>query len=257
MLSINDLINGWPKDEIEVFNIPFKQIIKNIPIDLYELFAITILTIKHNSLTHISNLDLCTNLKSINFTGNSITKIEGLNNLVNLEQLYLSQNKITKIQGLDELTNLIHLYLNFNRIEVMEGLSNLQRLECLVLSNNQIKTISGLTKSNKLHTLNLEYNNITVISGLGKNLLDLNYLSLYANPIEELIGLENVSSINNFYITQRDIKKGPTTIKEYREELERKRILNYELFWIDYYIIRAIINNHFKGVHELYALNIN
>jgi Leucine Rich repeats (2 copies) len=77
-----------------------------------------------------------------------------------------------------------------------------------------------------LDILRLGYNKITKIENLDK-LIGLRTLSIYGNLI-----------------------KGPiTTLEKYREYIK----ISYELEWIDYFMIIAIINERFIDIYRMFV----
>ncbi|XP_030020026.2 dynein regulatory complex subunit 3 isoform X2 [Manduca sexta] len=75
------------------------------------------LTLAHNLIERIENLELLKGLNELDLSFNKIEKIENLDELVNLEVLTLFHNKIRKLENMDTLQNLLVFSIGDNLIE--------------------------------------------------------------------------------------------------------------------------------------------
>lgn len=75
------------------------------------------LTLAHNLIEKIENLDQLTGLNELDLSFNKIEKIENLDALVNIEVLTLFHNKIRKLENMETLENLLVFSIGDNLIE--------------------------------------------------------------------------------------------------------------------------------------------
>jgi len=130
-------------------------------VDLYEIDE---LSLTHEKIYKISNLEGYDKLRKLVLNSNIIEKIEGLDSLVNLEWLDLSFNNISRIEGLDNLVNLKDLSLHRNKISKIEGLDNLTKLQILSIGSNQISSMAvfqDLRRYKSLRVLSLKGNPVS------------------------------------------------------------------------------------------------
>ncbi|GAB5353453.1 hypothetical protein AAMO2058_000037600 [Amorphochlora amoebiformis] len=123
-----------------------------------DLDALEELSMTHQRIYKISNLEGYDNLRKLVLNNNKIEKIENLDTLMNLEWLDLSFNRIKKIEGLDKLEKLTDLSLHNNLISSIDGLDNLKKLQILSLGENEISSsvaIESLRPYKSLRVLNL------------------------------------------------------------------------------------------------------
>lgn len=81
------------------------------------LTSLTKLTLAHNLIERIENLELLTGLNELDLSFNKIEKIENLDQLVNLEIVTLFHNKIRKMENMDTLEKLLVFSIGDNLIE--------------------------------------------------------------------------------------------------------------------------------------------
>lgn len=81
------------------------------------LTSLTKLTLAHNLIERIENLELLTGLNELDLSFNKIEKIENLDALVNLEVLTLFHNKIRKMENMETLEKLLVFSIGDNFIE--------------------------------------------------------------------------------------------------------------------------------------------
>lgn len=105
---------------------------------------ITKLNLSLLNIVHIVGLRLVTNLKCLTLSHNKIKKIENLDCLVKLEELNLSHNRITTIENLDHLTKLNVLSLSGNNISELKNLDNSTQLQAFYISHNKINDINQI-----------------------------------------------------------------------------------------------------------------
>ena len=176
----------------------------------------------NNKITEIKELDNLVNLEELQLNYNQITEIKGLDNLVNLKKLYLHYNQVTEIKGLDYLINLQILQLNYNQITEIKSLDNLLNLKELYLHYNQITEIKGLDNLVQLRTLRLNGNQITEIKGLD-NLRNLLILYVNNNQIKELpLFLCNLININHIFYYNNPIEYIPLPVQRWLDRINHR-----------------------------------
>lgn len=143
------------------------------------------LTVNHQRVSKICDMENFTNLRRLAFIDNSILKIEGLTACKLLEELSLEKNLITKIEGLSHLQYLKKLDLGRNKIKKIEALSFLDNLTQLSLEDNEISQLNGLENLNNLMELYIGNNLISVMKALYqlKPLPKLIILDISGNPM--------------------------------------------------------------------------
>ena len=93
---------------------------------------------------HIVGLRLVTNLECLTLSHNKIKKIENLDCLMKLQELNLSYNRITTIENLDHLIKLNVLNLSGNNISELKNLDNISQLQAFYISHNEITDINQI-----------------------------------------------------------------------------------------------------------------
>ncbi|CAI2726048.1 unnamed protein product [Schistosoma spindalis] len=252
---IENLHSNNNNNQFDQYN-EFDQNLTLFPIAYYHDYHYHYYQYLYNNPIKLNNLNLITSLclQSLN-----IYKIEHLNNLTNLKYLSLNYNYIKKIEGLNNCINLIELSIEYNLIESIDNINHLIKLQSLLLSNNKIKKMNKLQFKSliNLYKLNLSNNQIYTIDGiyycqqlielyLGnnqlnhfmnilylKNLLNLNILELYGNPLCNLINnyiyqliyyIKSIKSIDGYEITINDFIKSNEL---YFGHLSYEYLLNY------------------------------
>ena len=164
-------ITGKQRDELE-YALPKCDIMYDTITDLPHSITlggitfsstVTELSLAGLSITDISSLAGCTNLKRLNLANNQISDISALAKLQGLQWLALWGNDITDITPLENLTRLVSLDLRFNNISSLEPLKNLAGLQEIHLDSNStafdsLKPLSSLTS---LKTLGLSETQIS------------------------------------------------------------------------------------------------
>jgi len=123
-----------------------------------------------------------TGLTELRADSASITDLTGLEHCVDLKYLFLRGNQIRDLSALAGLTGLKQLGLGNNQISDVSALTGLDNLKVLLLGTNRISDISALASLTNLWQLELESNqisDITVLAGL-PNLVGV---GLEDNPI--------------------------------------------------------------------------
>lgn len=139
------------------------NVLKTIPIEIYELLSLKTLQVSSCSLQVIQDLSILGNLKQLELDHNDLetTKINGLPN--SLKNLNLSYNHIKEIPpSIISLSNLVTLNLNANRIDSTVGLGHLVLLNELLLDDNVIEEISeDISFLSSLKYLSIKRNKLT------------------------------------------------------------------------------------------------
>lgn len=131
-----------------------------------------------------------------------IRSLEGLQYAINLEKLDLSENRIKDLTPLQNLKNLKYLELDRNILGDLTPLSNISSLEHLNIYNNEnivdTTPISGLTnlKWIDMHFCNRGKQTVNV-EPLSK-LVNLEYLSIESNFIEDISFAKNLKKLKSF-----------------------------------------------------------
>ena len=144
-------------------------------------------------------------LRLLSLQHNFIKRIHNLDFICRLVFLDLYHNRLDHIAGLEPLTNLRVLMLGKNRIRKIECLNDCPKLSVLDLHGNRIGSIVGLEKLKELKVLNLASNLIRKVNGL-QNLSLLEELNLRRNRIRTTSGLESVSSLQKLYMSNNEIQ---------------------------------------------------
>jgi len=82
------------------------------------------------------------------------------------------------------------------------------------------------------------------------NLTNLSQLTLQGNCIQHIHGIEKLK-IWRMDIFRNPIKGSITTLEKYREYIRTVKI-RYELEWIEYYMIIAIINSRYMDIYRMF-----
>ncbi len=176
----------------------------------------------NNKITEIKGLDNLVNLEELQLNYNQITEIKELDNLVKLEELQLNYNQITEIKELDNLVNLEELQLDNNQIKEIKGLDNLVNLQTLSLGANKITKIKGLDNLIQLKRFYLHYNRITEIQGLN-TLVSLQLLYVNNNQIKELpLVLCNLININHIFYYNNPIEYIPLPVQRWLDRINHR-----------------------------------
>jgi len=235
-------------DKPKNINLQYKNL-KNLPYDLYLLKNITKLNCNYNFISkNINGLNNCPNLTHLSLIRNDISIINGFERCVNLVHLELTDNTIKNISGLNTLINLKILYLDNNLIYTISGLENCVKLEKLYLNINVIEKINGLDKCIKLKNLYLMDNNITTIGTELDNCINLEVLNLSRNRFKITNGFVKLINLKELYLS-RGSKCGKIIIAQNAKKLIVK--YKYQIEWIDYYVILAIINTDIKTIYKI------
>ena len=144
---------------------------------------VTALDLSNRSLTDISALSACRQLKRLDLTGNLISDLTPLVELPGLEELVVKDNMISDLRPLMSMRSLRLLNAEGNGITSTTALGMLASLKELHLAQNPVKDFSGLSKLSSLETLGLEETglrdaDLDWLKGLGR----LRLLTIYENP---------------------------------------------------------------------------
>ncbi|CAI6355880.1 unnamed protein product [Macrosiphum euphorbiae] len=110
----------------------------------FDWLIITKLNLSLLNIVHIVGLRLVTNLECLTLSHNKIKKIENLDCLMKLQELNLSYNRITTIENLDHLIKLNVLNLSGNNISELKNLDNISQLQAFYISHNEITDINQI-----------------------------------------------------------------------------------------------------------------
>ncbi|EFN83810.1 Leucine-rich repeat-containing protein 48 [Harpegnathos saltator] len=139
------LQDGIELNKLKEIRIEFLNIL-NID-HLWMLENLVKLTLSHNVIERIENLDELVHLRELDLSFNRIKVMENLNNL-KLEILLLFSNEIAVVQGMDNLSKLIILNIGKNKItgwEHVTYLRDFKALRSLNVCENPCAEIDGYT----------------------------------------------------------------------------------------------------------------
>ena len=145
----------------------------------------TYLEASESGIVDLTNLNLCTNLRSAYLGYNNITNISPLSALTNLRYLELNYDEVGSVVALAPLRLLRSLSLNNCGISDIAPLQGMTYLQSLQLANNNIVSIAALSGLTGLYSLDLSGNDITDISPLVQNsdFADGDQVILTGNPL--------------------------------------------------------------------------
>lgn len=206
-----------------------KNIFDSIPSAILQLPKLTTLICCGDTGTknwNISNIEILSTLKNLEYldlSENSIFDLKPLSNLTKLTHLSLNNNNIEGLQDIRTLINLEHLEANNNYLQYIDGVENMTRLKSLILQNNYIIDISDFEKLSKLELLVLSKNEIQDFIGL-EFLIEHDkeiYLEIDGNPFVKDFQLKLNANENHFpYIKELLMRQTDSS---------RKRLFTYPL----------------------------
>lgn len=133
--------------------------ITNVPLLLlYYYYFIDILNIDH--------LWMLKSLVKLTLSHNIIERIENLDELVHLRELDLSFNRIKVMENLNNLEQLEILLLFSNEIVVVQGISNLKKLSILNIGKNKITDWEHVRTYNQFLSSSFESLSLFFLSSL-------------------------------------------------------------------------------------------
>ena len=151
----------------------------------------------------ISKTDLA-QVETLDLSRFSLSDLTGLEHCANLKSLHLRDNRLSDISRLAPMTNLIELDLSRNQIQDLAPCQSMLKLEKLLLSDNQIQDISFLAELGNLGVIDLEQNQVTDVAPL-ENLLNLKRLNLNRNQVQDVVTLKNLSKLEHLYLKQNQV----------------------------------------------------
>ncbi|XP_072749124.1 dynein regulatory complex subunit 3 [Anoplolepis gracilipes] len=136
--------------------------------DGIELDELKEIRIEFLNILNIDHLWLLKNLVKLSLSHNIIERIVNLDELAHLKELDLSFNRIKVMENLDNLDQLEILLLYSNEISIVRGINNLKKLTILNIGKNKIKDwehVIYLRDFKSLRSLNTYDNPCTEIDG--------------------------------------------------------------------------------------------
>ena len=173
-----------------------------IPV-LTEEPGLRLLSLQHNFIKRIHNLDFISRLVFLDLYHNRLDHIAGLEPLTNLRVLMLGKNRIRKIECLTDCPKLSVLDLHGNRISSIVGLEKLTELKVLNLASNLIRKVAGLQNLSLLEELNLRRNRIRTTTGL-ESVSSLQKLYMSNNEIQGLSSMSNLERLTKLQTIQME-----------------------------------------------------
>lgn len=150
--------------------------------------------LNHNQITDLSALkNASAKLSSLYIDDNQISDISCLEGFSALEFFSADRNAIADISVLHQATGLKEISITNNKLTSLNGLENCTQLTGINVSDNQISDASALFHLPLAGTfgsyVNLGNNKITEMTL--KNAIDLSFLNLHGNPIQNFTFGEN------------------------------------------------------------------
>ena len=183
--------------------------INNIP------FSCEKLSINNNKITAINfnsfeNKNL--QLKFFDISFNKLISLNGFNNFINLNELNLSNNFLNdeELKNLSKLHLLKNLNLSNNNLkssEICKILSQLNSIEKINLNNNNIEYLNFNDKCETLLQLEIDNNKINKIIFNKGSLINLIYLSLNSNKIQEINSINNLFNLEYFSCIENELNE--------------------------------------------------
>lgn len=162
---------------------------------LEDVDDLTALVLAKNNLT-VLNIPKLRSLRLLDVSNNNITWIHSMFELPELESLLLNGNSLKDISQLKKtaLPLLRFLSAKNNMISdlIVDWPANLTHL---YLAVNEITHLKGLAGLCKLRVLHLRKNLITTLSDFPKDMVNLEYLNIRANKIEDALEMRFLRSL--------------------------------------------------------------
>lgn len=145
-------------------------------------------------------------LKGLNLQHNYLKELpDQLKSLINLEILVLGYNKFSDLPNVIEfLHSLKRLYLHRNKInELPNWIGNLKHLKELKIPWNSLSQFPKTLRDLDLNLLTFQENNFSIFPEVVYDLLNLELLILYDNPIENISDkILNLNKLERLGISQ-------------------------------------------------------
>lgn len=174
-------------------------------IDSKDLQAIYFIDAARKSITDLSGLQHCTNLRDIRLAENKLESIEPLAGCTHLQILDLSSNQLSDISTLASLETLQYLNIENNAIQQIECVASMKLLRTLYANNNKVTNIEAVSNLIKLHSIYLARNIIEDISPLAK-LPQLASIDLRQNKISDVRPLTQLRNIRWAFLSGNEIE---------------------------------------------------
>lgn len=153
---------------------------------------------------HITNIDgikrLSKHLTKLYLPGNEIVDLSPIANCKKLETLCLSCNPTTDYSVLSTLTNLKEIQLGGNSVDSLSFLAG-KDLQVFIQCTGEIldHNVTPFLEMNNLHTLQIETDSMDILSVIAQN-PELNELTVYGYPGEDLMSLSNCSQLRYIHL---------------------------------------------------------
>jgi internalin A len=243
--------NEKKREYIKSKNKREKNQLKEIPSSLPS--GLTHLFINENNISQIKNIELLTQLKTLDLSSNKIIQIENLQNQFFIENLHFDSNQIEEIKNLENQTNLEALFFNSNKINKIKNIDHLVKLKTLEVESNYITKIENIESLTQIQTLNLNSNRIEKIENLDF-LINLKILYLESNKILKIENLQSLTNLVGLYLKQNQISKIENLnslqhlnrLDLYKNEISKienlESLVNLKTLWIYFNKIERIEN---------------
>ncbi|UUZ92359.1 hypothetical protein LJK87_44430 [Paenibacillus sp. P25] len=126
--------------------------------------------------------------------------MKGLELAFNLKELFLPNQEISDLKPISGLYSLTFLALNHNQIRDVCPLAGLYKLQKLVISDNQVEDIGRLSRMSSLTDLLISNNHLTSVAPLAK--LNIGWLDVAKNPIEDITAVSTMKKLHHLYVDQ-------------------------------------------------------
>ena len=177
---------------------------------IVELKNLTGLTIAGNDLTIIPDeIQNATNLKFLDISKNKISLLpDNSCNLVKLQELSIQANQISELpEKFGNLVELRYLNLSDNCLRKLpDSIGQFQDIEILFLGGNHLTELpDSIGKCQQIKSMDLGNNNLRKIPETFRSLVNLKYINLHLNPIEDLSPLQNLPVLEKVWILSLDL----------------------------------------------------
>ncbi|GEM_PF-4764129 len=207
--------------------------IKRVPVELFAMLRLTILTLDDNPIEALPALPAETSLTDLSMVGCKLTSLgTELANYKHLLSLDVRDNQITTIGNLaGMLTELVHLDVSHNQLGAITGEMLPAGLQALYATNNLITSLPSGWSGNALVYLNVSRNNLTEIPANFFNMPLLSSIFLTGNSLQSLPEVGDLKELLEADFSDNDLLSLPSTM----EKCEKLRFLylsnNERLNW--------------------------
>ena len=170
--------------------------------------------LRAKNILNIEQIEI-SRVDTLNISSYGITNLEGLESFINLQRLYASGNEFITIAPLEYCTNLTELNVSNNAIgDNNKAILKMKQLASLDISNTQINSIKIINdfvnsfeegSETELKSLNVSLNHINNIDGLEK-ITTLESLYIANNKIKDISKIKSLENLKLLNVSSNEIK---------------------------------------------------